>query len=388
MRVLTNASDAALVELYRHCLMTSYVSFAEGFGLPVGESLAYGKPCVASRATSLPEVGGDFAKYIDPNDPEEGVKLFKALLTDRGEIERWSAHIKANYAPKTWRKFTYEFLDICCVMAKEGGVSRLTNNCLLPAGAVYYLGNGALRRLDDERGSLSTFRMARDEGWHPIEDWGCWASQAEASLTFRTNLSAGAGVVVSLLLQAPPGGRSPQVTVRINNGQSRLFRLYRLAAWCVVAGAVADDGLVHVQLQCRGEFGRPDTRDLYVGLHALEIQSDSRDARTAMLRRSFVSRGRAAMRHAASRITPRIFLASPNRTDNSFREAIADRFAALEIVSPVRPRSCASVRALRWRRECSAFVGPAGARGSDDAGRPLYDVNQLPGARLLRRRIR
>ena len=117
LRVLTDASDVALAELYRHCLLTTYASFAEGFGLPIGESLAYGKPCVASRSTSLPEVGGRFARYIDPYDPDEGVRVFRELLTNRDEIERWSADIRAHFTPKTWRAFAFELLDACARMS-------------------------------------------------------------------------------------------------------------------------------------------------------------------------------------------------------------------------------------------------------------------------------
>jgi len=55
--MLDNVNDAELSYLYRHCLFTVYPSLSEGWGLPVGESLAYGKFCIASSASSLPEVG-------------------------------------------------------------------------------------------------------------------------------------------------------------------------------------------------------------------------------------------------------------------------------------------------------------------------------------------
>ncbi|MCI0481492.1 MAG: glycosyltransferase family 4 protein, partial [Candidatus Dadabacteria bacterium] len=58
--VLSHVTDAELSYLYRHALFTVYPSLYEGWGLPVAESLAYGKFCIASSASSLPEVGGRF----------------------------------------------------------------------------------------------------------------------------------------------------------------------------------------------------------------------------------------------------------------------------------------------------------------------------------------
>jgi glycosyltransferase involved in cell wall biosynthesis len=47
--IYNGISDRDLTFLYQNCLFTIYPSFAEGWGLPVGESLGYGKPCIASK---------------------------------------------------------------------------------------------------------------------------------------------------------------------------------------------------------------------------------------------------------------------------------------------------------------------------------------------------
>ena len=55
----SDATDERLKDLYKHCLFTVYPSLAEGFGLPVAESLAYGKVCICSSNGALAESARD-----------------------------------------------------------------------------------------------------------------------------------------------------------------------------------------------------------------------------------------------------------------------------------------------------------------------------------------
>jgi glycosyltransferase involved in cell wall biosynthesis len=66
--LLHGASDAELAWLYEHCLFTLYPSWYEGWGLPISESLAYGKTFVASDRSSLPEAGQGLGIHLDPYD--------------------------------------------------------------------------------------------------------------------------------------------------------------------------------------------------------------------------------------------------------------------------------------------------------------------------------
>ena len=72
-------TDVELALLYRKCLLTMFPSLAEGWGLPVGESLAYGKICIASRAGAIPEVGGELVDYVDPYDASRRARRCCAL---------------------------------------------------------------------------------------------------------------------------------------------------------------------------------------------------------------------------------------------------------------------------------------------------------------------
>lgn len=64
--VLDRPSDAELAYLYQRCLFSMFVSYKEGWGLPIGEALWFGRPVICSAVSSMPEVGGQFADYADP----------------------------------------------------------------------------------------------------------------------------------------------------------------------------------------------------------------------------------------------------------------------------------------------------------------------------------
>jgi glycosyltransferase involved in cell wall biosynthesis len=67
----TNCSgltDAQIRDEYVSCDMLVFASTAEGFGLPILEAQAIGRPVVTSNVTSMPEVAGDAAEFVDPFD--------------------------------------------------------------------------------------------------------------------------------------------------------------------------------------------------------------------------------------------------------------------------------------------------------------------------------
>jgi glycosyltransferase involved in cell wall biosynthesis len=75
--------DGALASLYRRANAFVFPSLAEGFGLPVVEAMACGAPVVTSRVSSLPEVSGDAALLVDPEDTDEIAAAIARLLADR-----------------------------------------------------------------------------------------------------------------------------------------------------------------------------------------------------------------------------------------------------------------------------------------------------------------
>lgn len=102
LRIVEDPSDADLAALYRGCLFTLFPSFYEGWGLPVTESLAFGKPCVISNAASLPEAGGSLARYFDPDDLHDAEGAIRAALADRAALAAWEAQVRREFRPTPW----------------------------------------------------------------------------------------------------------------------------------------------------------------------------------------------------------------------------------------------------------------------------------------------
>ena len=111
VRLIPDPSDDELRTLYQGCLVTVFPSWFEGWGLPVTESLAFGKPCLASSATALPEAGGALCRYFDPGDVRAAHREISALLDDPGALAAWTAEIGREFRPVPWTATAAAVLD-------------------------------------------------------------------------------------------------------------------------------------------------------------------------------------------------------------------------------------------------------------------------------------
>lgn len=99
---LDGLADDDIAQLYRGCLFTLYPSLMEGWGLPVTESHMFGRPCITSDRSSMPEAGGTLARYLDPENVEDAYRVIRATLDDREGLEAWAARVRAEFQPVSW----------------------------------------------------------------------------------------------------------------------------------------------------------------------------------------------------------------------------------------------------------------------------------------------
>ncbi len=102
IRWVESPSEAQLANLYQHCEFSVFPSFYEGWGLPVTESLSHGKTVVASNQGAIPESGGEFCLYFDPDDTGEACALIRDLLENPARVAALEARIRTSFCPPAW----------------------------------------------------------------------------------------------------------------------------------------------------------------------------------------------------------------------------------------------------------------------------------------------
>jgi len=87
-RLLSYVPRHDLAALYANAACLVFPSLYEGFGLPPLEAMAHGCPVICSNVSSLPEVCGDAALYVDPYDNESIRARILELLDDSRKREQ------------------------------------------------------------------------------------------------------------------------------------------------------------------------------------------------------------------------------------------------------------------------------------------------------------
>lgn len=112
-------TNKQVVEEYKACDFVMFVSTYEGFGLPIIEAQAIGRPVVTSKISSMPEVAGNAALLVDPFSVESIHRGVKKIISDkelrirlissgRENVNRFKPEIIAREYAKLYEKLNNE----------------------------------------------------------------------------------------------------------------------------------------------------------------------------------------------------------------------------------------------------------------------------------------
>jgi glycosyltransferase involved in cell wall biosynthesis len=98
--------------LIRGAEIFAYPSLYEGFGIPVLEAISCGIPTITSNISSLPEVAGDAALFVDPNSTPEISEALGRLMSDRALREELSRKCITQGAKFSWSRTASETYNV------------------------------------------------------------------------------------------------------------------------------------------------------------------------------------------------------------------------------------------------------------------------------------
>ncbi len=96
--------------LYRGATVFVYPSLYEGFGFPVLEAFASGVPVITSTRSSLPEIAGDAAYYVNPYNSLEIAEGLRRFVTDPALSTLFIQKGFLQIQKFSWKKMAEQFL--------------------------------------------------------------------------------------------------------------------------------------------------------------------------------------------------------------------------------------------------------------------------------------
>ncbi len=160
----------------------------EGWGLPVTESLCYGKVPLTSDAASLPEAGGRFAVYSSAGDREELSEKAGRLIADDDYRRRLEDAIRADFVPRSWHDLAEQIVEeLDHFAAADEGAAAIDSQAMAAPLAVpgnwYPLVRNRSTRIWQGMNTAEHFRSGL--GWNWPEDRGCRVRGTGGTLTMR-----------------------------------------------------------------------------------------------------------------------------------------------------------------------------------------------------------
>ena len=112
VEILGYVSNNDLECLYSRAKFLVFPSLYEGFGLPIVEAMKYFTPSLTSNCSSMPEVAGNTALFIDPLSIESIQKGLERLLTDESLLDKLRFNCMQRHKDFQWSKAALLALNV------------------------------------------------------------------------------------------------------------------------------------------------------------------------------------------------------------------------------------------------------------------------------------
>jgi len=277
--ILHDVTDVELQKLYEGALFTTFTSFVEGWGLPVGESLAYGRPCIASNASSIPEVAGELVDYIDPYSLDQSYGAFARMIDDGDYREARAQAISKRFKPRTWNDVAYELRGILSDalpvpemrLVKKEGAGNIVGSPTLPSGVLHRVGHADNLHHFINMGLGALVHLMFDVNWYPVENFGRWLKNRRGEVAFRVSADLAGDYVVYLGLCTAAWFGGNDVILAVNGQRQKVSGLAP-ATHCVLKVPVrAAGGIVQIEIRVAGKLaeGADPRKDLCIGIQSI-----------------------------------------------------------------------------------------------------------------------
>lgn len=273
LHIAHNLSDGELNAVYAGCEFSVFTSFVEGWGLPVGESLFHGRPCVASSTSSIPEVGGDLVDYVDPFNLTQGVEVLRRMITDRAYLRWRTEAIRDRFVARTWNDVGADFLE----KTKEHQVDPVTPfDIRLGEGVGCSFAMEPGTRIDVGRYFHQPDRLLLESSFlYGVENHGIWLQGSTPEIAIATEMAPGTPILAYFVLSVSPGALECRLRI-FDFGSEREVAAIGLRAIADgrpirIPAQIGEGGMLRLRFSVAGSYGMApgDKRDFAVGLRSI-----------------------------------------------------------------------------------------------------------------------
>lgn len=222
-------ADPPLRALYAECLFTVYNSSHEGWGLPVTESLAFGKVPVLPGHSALLEAGAEAAVFFSPGDERSLVETLEKMILDPEFLAAAEARMAEAPPPRSWLAVGHDLLSAAATVP-----ARSLPRPPMRLGQRYPMRRIAAAAPLMEMAMAEQLRVPGD--WFALEERGCLSRRQVARLSLpapggvkalllHLELAAPRDMAIELVLRDARAPTAPAQSARLAPGETIVAHL-------------------------------------------------------------------------------------------------------------------------------------------------------------------